>query len=137
MEANPHRRLFSQRLKGLMNRRLPDRMKHAELAQLLSERFPDRAKGPYTHGWVSHKLSGDQGVRLDELHALADIFNTTVSYLVGETDDEHRPVTYLDDPLLEPEDQMDISDMIAGRRLRRLQERQRRASGIPDARGDS
>ena len=69
-----------------MNRHQPDRMKHVELARLLSERFPDRAKGPYTHGWVSHKLSGDQGVRLDELHALADIFNTTISYLVGETD---------------------------------------------------
>ena len=104
MEANPHRQLFSQRLRGLMNRHQPDRMKHVELARLLSERFPDRAKGPYTHGWVSHKLSGDQGVRLDELHALADIFNTTISYLVGETDDEHRPVTYLDDPYLEPED---------------------------------
>lgn len=134
MEANKHRQLFSQRLRGLMNRYQPDRMTLEQLAARITELRPH---DPHTKGWVSHKLTGKQDVTLDELWALAEIFNTTVAYLVGESDIDTRIPTTLDDPDLNEEDRAAITDLIAGRKLRRVQERQRRAGGIPDERGDS
>ena len=133
MEANKHRRLFSQRLRGLMNRHQPDRMTLEQLASRMTEEMPARAE-PYSKGWVAHKLSGKQDVTLDELHALATIFNTTVSYLTGESDVEERPGSYLDDENLTLEDKAHITGIIASRRFRRVQERQSR--GMSDDRLD-
>lgn len=40
---------------------------------------------------LSKKLKGERGWALEEVVSLAEVLNTTVAYLVGETDEPNRP----------------------------------------------
>lgn len=82
-QASAEDQITNERLVGLMFRR---KAKRGDLARLLSLANPA----------ITRRMSGEIDWRVQELRTVARYLDTSVGYLLGETDDDGRPVRSLE-----------------------------------------
>lgn len=128
MNANEARALFYERLMGLMAE--PPTKNWPELLEQMSA-----AAGVRVTRVMENRIKLGGEPHLHELLALAQVFQTTVSYLVGDVDNRDRVSDLLNDPTVPDYEKRAITSLIAGQRaLRASESLEKRAEGPRDER---